>query len=150
MKNKPYEIKLNTDIPKTIQSKGYMVNYKFRDKAFQEIKRLLDLGIIEQSEGKYSSPEFFINKTNDEARMVIDFREFNEFIIDEVLCIPLIYEELQLMGGNKYFSTIDMRNGFNQISLEEESKKFTGFVAMNRHYHYNRVPFGLKSGPKIF
>lgn len=49
-----------------------------------------------------------------------------------------------------FFSKIDLKNGFNQLPIDEESSNLTGFVVFNKSYVYQRVPFGLKSGPKIF
>ncbi|KAG0440919.1 Retrovirus-related Pol polyprotein from transposon 17.6 [Dictyocoela muelleri] len=49
-----------------------------------------------------------------------------------------------------WFSSIDLKNGFNQILLEEKSREITGFNIINKHYQYKRIPFGIKSGPKIF
>lgn len=54
------------------------------------------------------------------------------------------------MGENNYFSQIDLKNGFNQILLDEEIKKYTLFFLLGKQYQYLRTPFGMKPGPKVF
>ncbi|KAF9760596.1 Retrovirus-related Pol polyprotein from transposon, partial [Nosema granulosis] len=130
--------------------KAYMVPCKYVERAKDEINRLMDEGIIVESEVKYVSPAFFIEKRNSDLRLVIDYRGINNYIIDECYDIPKIYENLMYMGENEYFSTIDLKNGFNQIPLEKESQEVTGFMLMNKTYKYLRVPFGIRSGPKLF
>lgn len=53
------------------------------------------------------------------------------------------------MGLNKYFTQIDLRNGFNQILLDGDCKKYTSFFLLWKQWQYNRVPFGMTPGPKI-
>lgn len=53
------------------------------------------------------------------------------------------------MGSNKIFSQLDLKNGFNQIRLTEETKQYTSFTLLGNQYEYNRIPFGMKPGPKI-
>ena len=43
-----------------------------------------------------------------------------------------------------------MSAGFHQISMEENSKKYTVFSTMQGHFEYNRMPFGLKNAPATF
>ncbi|MGL5898789.1 MAG: reverse transcriptase domain-containing protein, partial [Lactobacillaceae bacterium] len=41
-------------------------------------------------------------------------------------------------------------NGFNQLLISNESKKYTAFMILGHQYQYKRVPFGIKLGPKVF
>ena len=53
-------------------------------------------------------------------------------------------EIFDCLQGARYFSTIDMKSGYNQIEIEEEHKERTGFtVGALGFYEYNRMPFGL-------
>lgn len=54
------------------------------------------------------------------------------------------------MGPNKLFILLDLKNGFNQLPLHENSRYLTTFVLFNQTYQYTRIPFGLKLGPKLF
>ena len=41
-------------------------------------------------------------------------------------------------------------SGFRQIPLDEESKLPTTFVTAFGRFCFNRLPFGISSGPEIF
>ncbi|GBM91688.1 Retrovirus-related Pol polyprotein from transposon 17.6 [Araneus ventricosus] len=64
--------------------------------------------------------------------------------------LPLIEEVLDQLPSEKFFSTIDLKNGFFHMEMEEDSKKFTSFVTHDGQYEFNKVPFGLCSSPSIF
>jgi hypothetical protein len=149
MKIEPVKINLKSDA-KIIQSKQFPIPFKFKDPMRAEIKRLLNEDIIVECDSVWSSPGFGINKKSGEIILVIDYRKVNENIIDDVITLPKILENLMTLGKNKIYSKIDLKNGFNQLILHEDSRPITGFVVENKQYCYKRVPFGLKSGPKIF
>jgi hypothetical protein len=149
-KMQPVSLKTNTQNIEIKRRRGYHVTAKFVERAKMELKRLCDEGIIVESDSKCISPAFLIVKKTLDLRLVIDYRELNEYIIDEYYDIPKIIENLMLMGANEYFTTIDLKNGFNQIPLDRESQELTGFMLMNKTYRYRRVPFGIRSGPKLF
>lgn len=52
----------------------------------------------------------------------------------------------------KYFSVLDLKDGFwqVQIELEEKSSKYCIFSTPFGCFKYNRLPFGLKIGPEVF
>jgi transposase InsO family protein len=133
-----------------VQSKGYPVAGKIVPEVKTEIKRLLEEDIVEHSNSIYSSPAFFIRKKTNDVRLVVDYRKINEFIYDDAFQIPNMEYSIRSIGENRYFSTIDLKNGFNQIGLDPESRKYTAFMLMGQQFQYKRIPFGIKPGPKIF
>ncbi|WUR03433.1 prp pol polyprotein-like [Vairimorpha necatrix] len=133
-----------------LELKYYTVPVKYEADARKEISRLLTNDIIERGRNYYASPSFFIEKKNKELRLVVDYRTVNKFIKDEICIIPKIYESLYKLGGNTYYSKIDLKNGFNQLELEEGSRDITSFTIFGEQYRYKRIPFGIKSGPKLF
>ncbi|KAF9758212.1 Retrovirus-related Pol polyprotein from transposon [Nosema granulosis] len=133
-----------------VQSKGYYVAGKSIPEVKAELKRLLDEGIIEYSRSYYSSPAFIVRKKNNKVRLVLDYKKMNEFLYDDAYQIPNIEYNIRNMGENRFFSTIDLKNGFNQIPLSYESRKYTAFMVMGQQYQYKMLPFGIKPVPKIF
>lgn len=93
---------------------------------------------------------FPIEKKTSDLRIVIDYRKTNKHIIDEPYEIPKIFETLQLLERKAFFTKIDLKNGFDQISIDKQSSKITGFMMFNKIYTYKRIPFGIKSGPNFF
>ena len=50
----------------------------------------------------------------------------------------------------KVFSKADLRDGFLQIQLDEESSKLTTFQTPWGRYRYLRMPFGISPAPEYF
>lgn len=53
-------------------------------------------------------------------------------------------------GGKKFFSKIDLKDGFWQIGLSPETMKNTAFVLPFGHYQLTRLPQGWKNSPAKF
>ena len=50
----------------------------------------------------------------------------------------------------KGFSKADLKDGFLQIQLDEESSKLTTFQTPWGRYRYPRMPFGISPAPEYF
>ena len=57
---------------------------------------------------------------------------------------------LAKLRNAKVFSKLDANAGFWQCKLSESSKLFTTFITPVGRYCYNRLPFGITSGPEFF
>ena len=56
----------------------------------------------------------------------------------------------QLFRDFSFFSKIDMRSGFFQLLLDEDTKDLTSFWWNGTLYRFRRAPFGLRQLPAIF
>nr|XP_037290588.1 uncharacterized protein K02A2.6-like [Rhipicephalus microplus] len=64
--------------------------------------------------------------------------------------LPRVDHIFANLNGGESFSTLDLRNAYNQLPLDEDSKRL---VVLNTHkglYCFNRLPFGVSSAPAIF
>ncbi|WUR04571.1 reverse transcriptase [Vairimorpha necatrix] len=85
--------------PKNMKPKNYSVPFKFLERAKDEVNRLLKENIIEKSESHITSPAFFKEKKKtNELRLVVDYREINKYIGDDIWNIPNIEDSITLMG----------------------------------------------------
>ena len=64
--------------------------------------------------------------------------------------IPKIEDLFATLAQGKAFTKLDMSQAYQQLLLDEDSKKY---VVINTHkglFCYNRLPFGISSAPGIF
>ncbi|KAG1140721.1 hypothetical protein G6F37_012936 [Rhizopus arrhizus] len=75
--------------------------------------------------------------------MVIDYRKLNAVTKKDAYPLPRIDDLLDMLGKAKVFSVLDMRAGFHQVPMDEDSKELTAFTTKFGIYHYNTLPMGL-------
>lgn len=54
------------------------------------------------------------------------------------------------MAGGKTFSKLDLAHVYQQLELDEESKKLVVINTQKGLFRYNRLPFGISAAPAIF
>lgn len=91
------------------------------------IKQLLDSKIIRESSSPYSSPIVVVMKKDGTLRLSVDYRQLNAKTRRDAYPLPRIEESLDALNGAKYFSTLDLASGYNQVAVEERDKGKTAF-----------------------
>ena len=148
-----HSIHTTDEVPVFVKQYRYPPAHK--EETERQVNKLLKDRIIEDSTSPYNSPLWIVPKKNDSKgnkrwRMVIDYRSLNEKTVGDAHPLPNIAEILDRLGGAKYFSTFDLASGFHQIEMDPKDKHKTAFSTGNGHYHYIRMPFGLKNAPATF
>lgn len=64
--------------------------------------------------------------------------------------IPKTEDLLATLGGGEKFTKLDMSQAYQQMTFDEESRKFTTINTHKGLFQYNRLPFGISSAPGIF
>ena len=103
-----------------------------------------------ESTSEYSSPTVVCRKKDGPIRICIDFRPLNRKLIRDRYPLPVIEEILDKLGNKKVFTTLDLKNAFFHVEIDEKSKKYTSFVTDNAQYEFNKMPFKLSTNPIIF
>jgi len=107
--------------------------------------------IISRTDGSpWNSPLFFVRKKNLDWRPVSDFRMLNKGLVSWNFPIPHLRDLLDRLDGSKLFTAIDLRSGFFNIMLDEESRECTAFSVLGQTWQFNRLPQGIKQSPAIF
>ena len=58
---------------------------------------------------------------------------------------------MESLVGTRYFSTMDLKSGFWQVKMSEESHQYTAFmVGSMGMYKFLRMPYGLCNVPATF
>lgn len=90
-------------------------------------------------------------KKDGSQRFCVDYRKLNRVTEKDAYPLPYMSNILSRLGEDKYLSSLDLKSGYWQVELEEESKQYTAFTVPGRGlYQFNRLPFGLSKAPSTF
>ncbi|KAI3361629.1 hypothetical protein L3Q82_001996 [Scortum barcoo] len=64
--------------------------------------------------------------------------------------LPGIEENLNALSGARWFSTIDLASGYNQVPVGEQDRPKTAFCTPFGLFEFNRMLFGLCNAPSTF
>ena len=152
-KLKGFQAKLHIDESvKPVAQKLRPPPYGLRDKIEQKLKELVDCDVIEPVEGPtpWVSPVVVVPKPSGDIRLCVDMRKANEAIVRERHPIPTVDDILYQLNGSKVFSKLDLKWGFHQIELEQQSRVITTFITHKGLYRYKRLMFGISSAPELY
>ncbi|GFS71996.1 retrovirus-related Pol polyprotein from transposon 17.6 [Trichonephila clavipes] len=143
-----HRIILQHDYP--IKCPIYKIPFNLRNEFRRQIADLEKAGIISKSNSQYNTPALFV-KQKEKWCLVLDFRKLNEITLTQDFVIPTLDNILHEISGSNYFSALDMKSAFNQISLHFADRHKTAFSTPDGDkYQFNRLCFGLKNSPKAF
>lgn len=111
---------------------------------------MLERKIIRPSILNFSSPIVLTKKKNGTYRLCVDYRSLNKITIKDRYPLPLIDDQIDRLANSCYFTSLDLRDGFHQITVDENSIKFTSFVTPEGQYEYLKMPFGLANALAAF
>ena len=148
-----------------ICKQSYRVPPETQKQLTKQIEDLLQQGIIMEEASTWASPCFGIKKgtaksrkhlktknNKPEYRFLVDYRYLNSHSTPTTAALCSIQDILDEIGAMKpkWFTSLDLKQGYFQMAIDPDSRKYTGFIFDRRSFVFLRTPMGLNSSPYHF
>ncbi|GFT73692.1 retrovirus-related Pol polyprotein from transposon 17.6 [Trichonephila clavipes] len=91
-----------------------------------------------------------VKKKDGSSRICIDYGKLNQKLVKDKFSLPLIEDVLDSLQEAKVYSTLDLRNCFFHVDVDEYCRKYTSFIVARGQFEFNKVPFGLSTSLVVF
>ncbi len=82
--------------------------------------------------------------------MCLDYRKVNKQLTTDIHPLPILEELVDQVAGNQNYATLDLKDEYYQVMLDEESRDLTTFSEGINLYRFKRLPFELSYSASIF
>ena len=141
---------IQTSTEKPIYIPPYRRSLKEAKEIETEVKSMLEANIIRPSKSPWSFPVLLVPKKDGSRRFCVDYRQLNKITVPDQFPIPRIDDILDRTRNGVWFSSLDLKSGYWQVALDEESIPKTAFTTTTGHFEFIRMPFGLMNAPRDF
>ena len=147
-----YTVRLKDDAKPFSISTPRRLPLPMKQKVEDELKSLQEKDIIRPvtTPTDWCAPIVAVPKPSGKIRLCVDYTKLNESVRRENFPLPTTDELLAQLDGATVFTKLDCNQGFHQIPLSVESQELTTFITPFGRFCYQRLPFGISSGPEIF
>ena len=135
-----------------VSCRPYRYSPQKMDTIDEQVRQLIDLGVIEPSVSAWRSPLVVVQKKDGKPRLCTDFRMLNTITVKDKFPMPTARSLFLYMAYKKptIWSALDLLSGYHQCVIEPESRPLTAFETPMGIYQYRRVAFGLVGAPWHF
>ena len=121
------------------------------DEMRQHIQEMLDGSAIRPSQSPWCNAMVLVRKKDGSLRFCIDFCRLNAQTKKDTYPLPHMQETMDSMVGAQHFSCMDLKSGFWQVKMAEESRQCTAFtVGSMGMYEFLRMPYRLCNALAMF
>ena len=107
-------------------------------------------GFIRHSSSPAGGPVLFVKKADGLLRFCVDYHGLNERTINNRYPLPLIQETLACLQKARWYTKLDLRDGYYHLRIAEGGEWKTAFRTRYGHFEYQVMPFGLTDAPRSF
>jgi hypothetical protein len=118
--------------------------------AKKQLNELIEKGKVQPSRSESAAPTLFVQKGDGSKRWCMDLRLLNNVTISDANQAPLQETAKEKLQGAKYFTKIDMRDGYHHLRIKEGGEHKTAFLTEFGLYEWKVMCFGLKNAPAEF
>ena len=142
---------LDSFVPKRLAP--YKIPINLRPEVEQQLKDLLDQGLIRHSKSPMASPVVCVLKGKDGkggVRLAVDYRYVNRYTVADAYPLPDVADIVQEVGKARFISTFDATKGYYQTAVREEDRWLTAFICEFGLFEFTRTFFGMRSSGSTF
>lgn len=128
------------------------IPFAFKKSVDEELNILEKCGVISLIQSSdWGTPVVPVLKPNGKIRICGDYKAtINKFLVNVQHPIPRIDDLFSKLQGGEVFSKLDFSRGYNQIVLDDESRKLVALSTHRGVFALNRLPFGISPAGHIF
>lgn len=118
-----------------------------------EIQELLEKGVIvhcQHSEGEFVSAIFVRPKKDNKLRMILNLKNLNKSVEYHHFKMETFRNALALVTQNCWFASLDLKDAYYSVHIEEMSQEYLKFFWKGQLYKYTAFPNGLACCPRLF
>ena len=117
----------------------------------QHLQEIVEIGTNRKSFSPRASAVVLVRKKDGGLRLCIDLCKLYNCTVKDGYTLPRIEDTLDCLQGAVWFSTLDLKSGYWQVELEEDTKPLTTFtIGPLAFWECERMPFGLTNAPATF
>ena len=128
----------------------YSLTIKEQEALKEFISENLQKGYIRPSKSPQASPFFFVPKKSGELRPCQDYRKLNTGTIRNAYPLPLIADLIDKLQHAKFFTKLDLQNGYNNIRIKNGDQWKAAFKTPLGLFEPTVMFFGLCNSPATF
>jgi hypothetical protein len=138
-----------------INDKPYRLPFRHKEEINKQVQKLEEDKIIIPSKSPWNTPLLVVPKKLDKNgevkfRVCVDFRKLNSVSTGDAYPLPNIADILDQLEKSKYYTTLDLTQGYHHVQMHPEHREKTAFSTEKGHNEFLRVPFALKWAPTTF
>ena len=115
------------------------------------LREFIERGWLEPYHSEWASPYFVVPKKVDgEWRLVVEYHALNAQTQHDSYTLPLIEDMLQKQHRRRIFMVIDLKHGYHQMPLADESRACTAMTTPLGALQWKVMPMGVTNGNSAF
>ena len=144
-------VKLELENSKPVRGPSFRHPEKAKEIILNLVDDMRNKDVIEPSTASWLSPVVLVSKNNTTTkRFCVDFRRVNAQLRCDLGVLPRLDELIEAAAGHRYYVTIDLKEAYYQVVLDEISRDITTFSDGCNLYIFKRLPYGLSSSAAVF
>ena len=92
----------------------------------------MEIGAIRKSQSPWTSAVVLVCKKTEELHFCIDLHKLNAHTIKDAQTLPRIKDSLDLLNSTIIFTSLDLKSGYWQVKLDEESIPYVTVAVAGR------------------